>query len=590
MAWQTGKTFDVEFYGTAQNIAVYVTLKEDLKFHVVERYDITTNKSELTFTAFFAPRNPGVVGYTAYFDGEFTLDGAAIATFTAESGSMHATAGSTYEYVPIYSGSSVWTYTTTVDHNSNGARSVAIGYRGRNGAKFYNAAYPYTSGVYAFETSASQSKDLTTIPRAATISAGNGTIGVQHTVSISAPYTGFSIKITWACGSASGTILNTTTPIPSSATWTPPDSIMNSFPSATSAPCVITATTYSGSTVIGTSSVTVTLVFPDNVHPYPSISVSDAMGYASTYGGYVQGQSKAAVTVTDGNQYSATTSSRSTAANGSTYTAASFTTLPLWTSGDNVIATTVQDSRGRTGTASTTINVLPYTAPSISSFGVHRTDSAGTADDNGEYFVVTYAVSISPLNNRNGAYLRYRYKPLAYGTWTQIDITSTSYEQSGTTAPVPISTDTSYVVEFYLTDHFATISRSTTLSTTPSAISIKAGGKGAAFGKAAEEDNLLDVAWPIVSPTLQVDRANKASFTFTNLRLVDNTNFYKYGILFGGDHPGFVYLVFVDTSNTVTLTPIISASVTLTGQVDGTSLIINASSTVWGGLRLIWIN
>ena len=496
MAWQTGKTFDVEFNGAEQNIAVYVTLKEDLKFHVVERYDITTNKSELTFTAFFAPRNPGVVGYTAYFDGEFTLDGTAIATFTAESGAMHATAGSTYEYVPIYSGSSVWSYTTTVDHNSNGTKSVAIGYRGRNGAKFYNAAYPYTSGVYAFETSASESKDLTTIPRAATISASNGTIGAQHTVSISAPYAGFSIKITWTCGSASGTILNTTTPIPSSATWTPPDSIMSSFPAATSASCVITATTYSGSTVIGTSSVTVTLSFPANVRPYPSISVSDAMGYASTYGGYVQGQSKAAVTVTDGNQYSATTASRSTSANRATYTAASFTTGALVSSGTNTISTTVRDSRGRTGTASTSITVLAYTAPSISSFGVHRTDSTGTADDNGEYFVCSYTVAITALNNHNSKTLTMRYRPVG-GSWTSVSITLSAYSQSGTTSPIAISTDSSYEVQLSLADDFSTITRRTTLSTTPSVISFKAGGLGAAFGKAAETDNLLDVAWDI---------------------------------------------------------------------------------------------
>ena len=327
-----------------------------------------------------------------------------------------------------------------------------------------------------------------------TLSAGNGTFGTAQTLTVTRYSTAYTHTITYSCAGYTGTIVDKGTS--TSISWTPPLAMMNGIPSATSASCTLTITTYSGNTSLGSNSTTITLSVPSSVKPSPSLSVSDAMGYASTYGGYVQGQSKAAVTVTDGNQYSATTASRSTTANGATYTAASFTTGALVSSGTNTISTTVRDSRGRTGTASTSINVLAYTAPSISSFGVHRTDSTGTADDNGEYFVCSYTVAITALNNHNSKTLTMRYRPVG-GSWTSVSITLSAYSQSGTTSPIAISTDSSYEVQLSLADDFSTITRSTTLSTTPSVISFKAGGLGAAFGKAAETDNLLDVAWDI---------------------------------------------------------------------------------------------
>lgn len=334
----------------------------------------------------------------------------------------------------------------------------------------------------------------TATPVKSTLSASNGTFGTALTINVTYYSSSYRHTIAYSCAGYTGNIV--TNWIGTSYNWTPPNNIMNGVPNATSASCTLTITTYSGSTSLGSNSTTITLSVPSSVKPSPSLSVSDAMGYASTYGGYVQGQSKAAVTVTDGNQYSATTSSRSTTANGSTYTAASFTTGALVSSGTNTISTTVRDSRGRTGTASTSITVLAYSAPSISSFGVHRTDSTGTADDNGEYFVCSYSVAITALNNYNSKTLTMRYRPTG-GSWTSVSITLSAYSQSGTTSPIAISTDNSYEVKLSLADDFSTITRTTTLSTTPSVISFKAGGLGAAFGKAAETDNLLDVAWDI---------------------------------------------------------------------------------------------
>lgn len=125
----------------------------------------------------------------------------------------------------------------------------------------------------------------------------------------------------------------------------------------------------------------------------------------------------------------------------------------------------------------------------------------------------------------------------------------------------------------------------------PGILNFRPGGTGAAFGKSAESDNLLDSSWPIRSPNFQYIRENLSSFTFTNLPLIDSPYHFKYGLLFGGDNPGVLYMVFVGVDLSVTLTPILPYySVTLSGAVSGTSLVITASGIVYGGLRLIWIN
>lgn len=87
--------------------------------------------------------------------------------------------------------------------------------------------------------------------------------------------------------------------------------------------------------------------------------------------------------------------------------------------------------------------------------------------------------------------------------------------------------------------------------------------------------------------------ANETTFTFTNLPLLSATNKYKYALMFGGTGASnpFVYLLFFTTDNTVTFVPIIASNNrTFTASVDGTTLTITGNNTVWGGIRLIWIN
>lgn len=96
-----------------------------------------------------------------------------------------------------------------------------------------------------------------------------------------------------------------------------------------------------------------------------------------------------------------------------------------------------------------------------------------------------------------------------------------------------------------------------------------------------------------IAKYMYCDTDNKQTFTFDNLSLLDNTGKYKYGLLFGGEQTApFVYHVFAAVDNTITITPILSNSnsVTFTGSVSGTTLTLTGDKVAYGGVRLIWIN
>lgn len=463
---------------------------------------------------------------------------------------------STYPLTVTYTAAASYKLSLSVGSNVSGTVTLNSSPFGRSGTVANNGTiyagevlkltYSVSTG-YAIDThtlngstvssgathtvSAAVSIILTAKASLSTISTGNGTFGTAQTITVTRYNSSYTHTINASCAGSTQTIATKSSSL--SISWTPQNSFMNGIPSATSASCTLTCQTYNGNTLIGSTSITVTLSVPAGVKPAPSLSVSDSMGYASTYGGYVQGKSKAAVVVTDGNQYSATTVSRSTTANGVTYSAASFTTGALTTSGSNSISTTVKDSRGRTGTASTSITVLTYSAPAISAFGVHRCDSDGTANDSGNYFKVTYTAVVTALNNHNSKVLQFRYRQVggAWGAWQTL--TMSSYSQSGSSSAIDITTGVqngaSYDVEISLQDDFSTITRATTLSTMPVTMDFNAFGDAVGFGVAPAFRKAVDIGnWTAIGRVLGLGQA-RASIP-ENAYLSDYTEPGVYGI------------------------------------------------------------
>lgn len=288
-------------------------------------------------------------------------------------------------YVERYPGV-VASGTKTLTHNSDGTRSFNISI----GAAVYYTSVTCT-GV--------GSPTLDTIARASDLSVSDGTLGVAQTITADRKSSSFTHTLTWKCGSYSGTIATKS----SATSWsfTPELKLAEGAPNGTNVYCEFTLTTNNGNTVIGSTKKSVRLAIPNSVVPTCSMSLSDAKGYKDTYGGYIQGQSILHVVINGSGIFGSSISSYSASANGTRYISQTFDTAPLKTAGSNTITVGVKDSRGRSASASSAINVIPYSVPNIISFSVNRCNADGTENDSGGYAKVTYQYSVTDLSNKN---------------------------------------------------------------------------------------------------------------------------------------------------------------------------------------------
>ena len=114
----------------------------------------------------------------------------------------------------------------------------------------------------------------------------------------------------------------------------------------------------------------------------------------------------------------------------------------------------------------------------------------GTPDDEGEFAKVTLAAEIAPVGNMNDKAYKVSKKTVTSEIWTETDI-SGDYTLSTVTILSDISGDNSWDIKFTVQDYFNsgdTISKTMQLSTGFSLVDYLNGGKGLAFGKAAERE------------------------------------------------------------------------------------------------------
>lgn len=199
---------------------------------------------------------------------------------------------------------------------------------------------------------------------ASTFSCGNATLGSAHTVTISPASSDLSHRITWSCGSYSHSenVAAGTT----SKSYTIPASWGAAIPSANSGTMNVKVETLQGSTVTGSSSQSKTVSVPSY-----SVSASLAASVVDGYNGYYrQYKSKAKLTPTVSSSYGATISSCTItghAISGSISGTSGGTTGILTKIGNQTYTLSVRDSRGKTGTATVTINVQACGAVDVTS-------------------------------------------------------------------------------------------------------------------------------------------------------------------------------------------------------------------------------
>lgn len=366
------------------------------------------------------------------------------------------------------------TGTKTISHNSDGTRSFSVSL----------AAAIYYSSIGC---TGSQTFTLDTIARASTLSVSDGTLGTKTTLTADRKSSSFTHTLTWECGSYSGTLATKST----STSWpfTPELKLASVAPYGQKVYCTYTLSTYNGSTLVGTDSKSVWFTIPSSVKPSCTLSLSDSKGYASTYGGYIQGESQLSVTINATQAYGSPISRYSASANGTTYSTQTFTTSVLTKVGTNTISATVTDGRERPGSVSSNITVLAYSRPQITNLKVRRCNANGTENDRGGYGKISFHCTITPLSNKNTRACSLRYRQSGATTWTNAPaITLSSYNQDCNPPVIQMSDAHSYEVQINLTDAFGTTSAATSISTGYCLYHIPASGKGITFGGIAEGD------------------------------------------------------------------------------------------------------
>lgn len=378
------------------------------------------------------------------------------------------------------------TYSRTITHNSDGTKSVTI-------------SGTHTTGLDSLGTKTlSGTATLDTIARASSISVSNMTMGTASTITVSKKNANFTHRVYYTFGSKSNVEI-TSSAASGNVSFTPPLSLANEIPNATSATITIKCVTYNGSTQVGSVTKSVKLSVPSSVKPsVSSVSIAEAVdGLKAQFGAYIQGQSKISGTVNTTTAYGSAIASYRVEINGAVYTSRTFTTGFLKNSGSQTIKVTVTDRRGRTSDAyTTTFNVLAYTAPKITSFSVVRYKDANTQADDGEFIKVLINGTIASLSSKNTIDLKYRYRLASQTTYTETSVSVTNYSFTYTSGLLSdFNANSSYIFEASLTDYFTSAITAFTLPTAFATLDILADGTGVAFGKVAEEQDCFDIGF-----------------------------------------------------------------------------------------------
>ena len=220
---------------------------------------VSGNYSTVTATMYYSRTN---TGYTTYGTGSFsiTINGST----NSESKSVQITYNSNTVAV---------THTVTVSHIADGTKKITISGSG---------SIPGTSFS---STDISAEVTLDTIPRATTptLSASSIDMGGSLTISTPRASSSFTHDLDYKFADSSWTSI--ATGVETSKTWTVPD-LASKIPSASSGTMTIRCITKSGSTSIGTKTVSLTVTVPSSVIPtVGTVSVAEATsGLASQFG------------------------------------------------------------------------------------------------------------------------------------------------------------------------------------------------------------------------------------------------------------------------------------------------------------------
>lgn len=281
-------------------------------------------------------------------------------------------------------GTSIGTKSGTyrVTHNADGTKSVSVQIRINSGTD------PLNGGVYYQAASGgAQTLTLSTIPRTSKVSLDRSSLECngsnKFTIKTNRASSSFTHTITYGFGSTSGTIA---TGVGDSCTWTPGKNLLSQIPNAQSGWGTITCKTYSGSTLIGQSTVDFTLTVGSTSKPSLSgLTIAEQTSIVSQKAGSNATMallSTKRVTVTASAKDGASVSSVKVTNNGKTVTLSKsgsqyVGSISAVTSGKYTV--TVTDSRGLSTSQDVSQTYYAYAYPTIESASFSRTSQTGSA-------------------------------------------------------------------------------------------------------------------------------------------------------------------------------------------------------------------
>lgn len=402
----------------------------------------------------------------------------------------------------LYNGTVVASGTYTFSHNAEGKRSFQA----------YAEAGIY---VWAVNCTGSGTFDIDTIPRASDISSvSNTNLGSNCYVAWYPKATSFRYKLKFTLGNWSHTtdaIAPNTTSAYTYTGYTIPLDVAAQFPTRQSGAMTVTLYSYSdtGATnQIGTDSTTFIVTLPDNSTTQPAVTMvlSPVGTIPSKFSGlYIQGKSKVKAALTANGKYGATIQSDEMSVSGSNYGPGSeYTSEYLTQYGSTKVIGRALDSRGLTGIAEETIEVIPYVKPRLLDVECNRCDASGNLTDEGTYLKIKAVRSYSPVTvedvQKNFCKIQYRYKAesaQAYSSWVTILASNSLGSDEVNTAALigTLSATTTYNVQIQAIDDIGDYAETTITVSTSEIYTHEHGAIGSlGFGMYVSDPNMIDIA------------------------------------------------------------------------------------------------
>lgn len=339
-----------------------------------------------------------------------------------------------------------------IPHLDNGKKSIAItfSFDGK-----LNSYYP--------NGSISKTIELPTIARKSSVTCADGNVGSATTININRASSSFTHTLTYEFEELTGTIATKTSD--TSIGWTIPTSFYSKIPNANSGKGTITCSTYSGDTLIGTSTCTFN-AFVINSNPTIGGTVEDTNTNSITATGdknkLIKYISNAKVVITATARNSATISSVK-AVNGSQTKTTSTSTINSVDSDTFNLSCT--DSRGLTATKTITKEFIEYIKPVVVSALLSRpttTSNTINASVQGLCFNGNFGVKTNSFE------LKWRYKKstdTSWGNYTTVTATRSgnNFNFSGELGK-NFSYTEAFNFEFVLSDYFMSNTYSATVT------------------------------------------------------------------------------------------------------------------------------